>query len=269
MTAVDEASPYPLDNQHGAASAHHTALADLLDPVSRHRLTGLPVGLAGARVLEVGAGHGSVAWWLAEQVGPTGQVVALDLDPSQIPTHPRIERVRHDLAAGPLPFDDRFDLIHSRLTLQHLPHRRSLLTALAERLRPTGWLLIEDWAGRDRDVVVDAPGAPDRELYERYQATAAAVFDAAGTDRTWAPRLHLHFLAEGLVDVSTVVHEEYWTAGSAGLRLIAAVAQQLRPRLAEHGFTPDEVDRLLTLLRQPGLVVRGHPLYSVAGRRPT
>jgi hypothetical protein len=36
----------------------------------------------GWHCLEVGAGHGVVARWLAEQVGPTGRVVATDINGS-------------------------------------------------------------------------------------------------------------------------------------------------------------------------------------------
>ena len=34
----------------------------------------------GWRCLEIGAGRGSMATWLAERVGPAGQVVATDID---------------------------------------------------------------------------------------------------------------------------------------------------------------------------------------------
>jgi predicted O-methyltransferase YrrM len=36
---------------------------------------------AGWRCLEVGAGAGSIARWLAQRVGPAGQIVAVDIDP--------------------------------------------------------------------------------------------------------------------------------------------------------------------------------------------
>jgi ubiquinone/menaquinone biosynthesis C-methylase UbiE len=44
------------------------------DPLSRRHLATLGIR-RGWRCLEVGAGHGSVAEWLAEQVGPQGKVV--------------------------------------------------------------------------------------------------------------------------------------------------------------------------------------------------
>src|ERR1700758_2008586 len=52
-------------------------LERLLDPISRRRRDKVRPGW---RCLEVGAGRGSMAVWLAEQVGPSGQVVANDLE---------------------------------------------------------------------------------------------------------------------------------------------------------------------------------------------
>ena len=49
------------------------------DPTTFAHLDRIGVG-AGWRCLEVGAGGGSVAAWLGERVGPTGHVLALDLD---------------------------------------------------------------------------------------------------------------------------------------------------------------------------------------------
>ena len=57
----------------------------------------------GTRCLEVGAGGGSVAFWLAEQVGQSGVVVATDLETdfleSEASSHPGMEVLRHDITA--------------------------------------------------------------------------------------------------------------------------------------------------------------------------
>lgn len=52
-------------------------LEQLYDPLSRRRRA---IVQPGWRCLEVGAGRGSMAIWLAEQVGPAGHVVATDID---------------------------------------------------------------------------------------------------------------------------------------------------------------------------------------------
>src|ERR687887_1034052 len=54
-------------------------LEEHADPTSVRRLEATGVD-EGWRCLEVGAGRGSIARWLAQRVGPSGHVVALDLD---------------------------------------------------------------------------------------------------------------------------------------------------------------------------------------------
>lgn len=54
------------------------------DPSTIGYLTGVGV-TAGWACWEIGAGGGSIARWLAERVGPTGSVLATDIDPRFIP----------------------------------------------------------------------------------------------------------------------------------------------------------------------------------------
>ena len=114
------------------------------DPHTFRRL-GMFGPLAGARCLEVGAGAGSVARWLAAQAGPAGQVVATDTDPRFLADAEQagVEVRRHDILADPLE-PGRYDLVHCRALLCHLADPRQAVRNLAAAVRPGGWLLIED-----------------------------------------------------------------------------------------------------------------------------
>lgn len=264
------AVPYPLDNHHGAAPAYLGALAELLDPVTRGRIDALDWRRAGARCLEVGAGAGSIASWLADQVGPGGEVIACDLKPDHLPAHPRLTPVGYDLTSDlpwPEPMSGPFDLICARLTLAHLPNRRTLAHRLAGLLDYGGLLLVEDWADPGDRVVVAAPSREAAELYEGYQHTASEVFAQAGTDPSWARRLHPTLIEEGLIEVDTVISGGYWTGGGPGCRQVVAAMFQLTPRLLAGGLTVPQLDRLADLLADPQLVIHGPPLYSCSGRR--
>ena len=61
----------------------------------------------GWRCLEVGAGAGSIAGWLADRVGPSGQVIATDLDTRFLEqqARPNLEVRRHDVVRDPLETD--------------------------------------------------------------------------------------------------------------------------------------------------------------------
>ena len=101
--------------------------------------------LAGTRCLEVGAGAGSVARWLAAQVGPAGQVVATDADPRFLADAEKagVEVRRHDIMADPVE-PGHYDLAHCRALLFHLADPQRAVRNMAAAVRPGGWLLIED-----------------------------------------------------------------------------------------------------------------------------
>lgn len=264
-------SRYPLDNDDPLAITHHACLSLLFDAFSAQRVHDLlgPGGLRGRRCLEVGAGvGGSFAVWLADQVGTGGYVLATDLKPRGMPEHPQLTVLSHDLCSGePLGVD--WDFIHARLTLGHLPQRREILTRLIGALRPGGHILIEDWDAARTDMVLAAPTLEAAELYTLFQETVGVkVFTAAGTDRTWARRIHPAMLDDGLVDVHTVMHAQAWTGGGPGCHLVAVTIDQLRPSLLAAGLADERLDRVQELLADPGLVLAGHPLYSTSGRRP-
>src|SRR3954468_19143464 len=86
---------------------------------------------AGWHCLDAGAGTGSLAVALAERVGPAGRVTALDSATRFLaPLAPeRPEGGGADLADGSLPAG-RFDLVHARLVLEHLPERDRVLAEL-------------------------------------------------------------------------------------------------------------------------------------------
>ena len=89
----------------------------------------------GWRCAEVGPVGGSVAAWLADAVGPEGSVVALDIDISHLDHLARrsnVEVRRHDIVAEPIG-EATFDLVHTRLVIEHLPEPERLLEMLAKR----------------------------------------------------------------------------------------------------------------------------------------
>src|SRR4051794_22730767 len=99
---------------------------------------------AGWHCLDAGAGTGSLATALAERGGPTGSVTALDSDARFLVPRESLTVVESDLTNTNLPIG-RFELVHARLVLEHLPERDQVLAKLAAAVRPGGWLLIEDF----------------------------------------------------------------------------------------------------------------------------
>jgi SAM-dependent methyltransferase len=121
-------------------------LEQLFDPDSRQRRD---LVRPGWRCLEVGAGRGSMAVWLAEKVGASGQVVATDVDTTYLErlNVPNLEVRRHNILDDSLESLGRgsFDLVSSRLMLFWLAGRQeTAIRRMVECLRPGGWLVDED-----------------------------------------------------------------------------------------------------------------------------
>lgn len=261
-----QAGEYAFDNDSAFAEAHHAALAALLDPTTC-RLIDDVVNLTGADCLEVAAGGGSVATWLADRVGPGGRVLATDTKPDLIPAHPRLTVKQHDIHNG-AP-GDGYDLVHARLLLNHLPRRRQVLHLLADALRPGGVLLTEDfWPTPPDQFVACATSLEDAALIRRYQTAHLQLLSDHGNDRTWSRRAMLAFLEEGLVDVQTTVTGSAWRGGGPGCRLLIAGIGQLRQDLLRTGLDDADLDHLRALFGDPSVILHGHLVYSTSGRRP-
>jgi SAM-dependent methyltransferase len=141
---MEESSLYLMPNRDELARQRLDALGSLFDPVTQRRLSS--VGLrAGWRCWEVGAGHSSLLRWLAGAVGPSGRVVATDIDPSGLGDdhEPWVDIRRGDVARDEPP-QGPFDLVHARLVLAHVPERDRALQTMASVLAPGGVLVIED-----------------------------------------------------------------------------------------------------------------------------
>ena len=107
---------YLLSNDAPEAMDRFTAFTTLFDPATFRHLDGL--GLApGWRCWEVGAGGTSVVDYLSERVGPTGHVLATDINLSwtaaagtATAAASNVEILEHDVATGPPP-GAPFDLV--------------------------------------------------------------------------------------------------------------------------------------------------------------
>jgi SAM-dependent methyltransferase len=258
---------YAFDNDSSHAGGHHDALTALLDGFTMARIAGL-IDLTGKRCLEVAAGGGGVARWMAECAGDNGAVLATDIKPQHIPEHPRLTAIQHDITTEPLP--GTFDLIHARLLLNHLPQRREVLRKLAGALNPGGVLLTEDFDPTlGPEFVASAPDGESAAVIAHYQEIHLGVLASHGNDRTWSRRAYSAMVEEGLTEVETVVHGRTWPGGSPGCRLLAAGLAQLRPELVAAGITGGDLDRAHELFNDPRVVLHGNRLLSTSGRRAT
>jgi protein-L-isoaspartate O-methyltransferase len=271
MTAVTSdpeipySNPYTFDNDEPTASEMLGALGATLDEFTTARL--LKAGVApGARCLEVGAGAGTIAVWLADQVGPTGTVVATDLKPQHVPSRPGLTVLEHNVVTDPLP-GGPYDVIHARAVLQHLPQRHEVLAKLAAALAPGGTLVIEELeAGWGRSLLTTPHPRAD-EILMAYEKALVKVLVASGNDQTWNRKVHGAMRDLGLEGVDTQGWQGSFAGGTGACLLVYAASAELRDKLVEAGMDPEDLETMRQLVLDPRLVMRGILLLSTIGRK--
>ena len=184
----------------GLADDAHLEVADLtpFDQYHYHGTAAVDAAIAAlaigpeSRVLEVGAGIGGPARYLAETAGC--HVTALEIQPDLHATGARLtdrcalqQRVHHvcgDILEA--PFDTRsFDALVSHLVFLHIPDRLRLFAACRAALRSGGRIYAEDFIKR-REPTAEQWAALGEKVYCSYLPTlpdyTAQLEEAGFTD---------------------------------------------------------------------------------------
>lgn len=257
---------YVLANEGREARERFAALSVLYDPTTIRHLEERGVA-CGWYCLEVGGGSGTIARWLADRVGPTGRVMATDVDTRFLEPlrGPNLEVRCHDVGAEPLP-DAAFDLIHTRLVLMHVPARETALARLISSLRPGGWLLMEEY---DSCSMPADPAISAGEIVLQTHVAMLRLMEDCGVDRRYGRLLSGRLRASGLTSVGAEAQLFMWQSGSAGIAMMRANFEQLRDAMIERNYiTQQQFDNDLACLADPNFLTPSSILWSAWGRRP-
>lgn len=257
---------YTFEHAWAAERVRLAGLEAVLDPGTREHLTRLGVG-PGKRCLEIGAGGGSVAFWLAERVAPGGVVVATDLETdfleSQAASHSGLELLRHDITTEDLP--SGFDLVHARWLVEWLPDKRRALARMMSALRPGGVLLIEE------PDFVTIYGAGEPAAVRNVVIAAMSYLESiCPVELEYGRRAMSDLAAVGLVDVRAEGRCPIVRGGSPlAADFLALTLEKLRdPVLAAGAITTAEFGQAMTALNDPGTTIVGPMTVAAWGRRP-
>ncbi|MEU5884542.1 class I SAM-dependent methyltransferase [Spirillospora sp. NPDC047279] len=238
-----------------------TLLGEVFDPLSTATLTRLGVGRS-ARCLEVGAGTGSIARWLASQV-PGGEVVATDLNEALLArlTGPNLVPLRHDVTVDPFP-ESSFDVIHARFVLSHLPGRLDVLRRMSSWLRPGGFLMFESFSWFPID---SSPHPAYRHAMQRW---SELILSTIGTDSRWSRALPTVLAEYGLADVGAETFTRHMRGGGPLAEFWWQTLRMSRRQLIDGGYlTTQQVLDVQRLLRDPGFWDLAPAVTQAWGRR--
>jgi len=263
--AASETS-YVFDNAAQETHCRFEALPALYDAGTIRHL-GERGAEPGWQCLEVGAGSGSIAAWLAERVAFSGSVLATDINPRfmQSLRHPCLEVLQHDVTTDPLP-SAAYHLIHARLVLSHLPARDRVLGRLAATLRPGGWIVIEefDTASVSHGPTLDSTPIPFRTL-----EAMRAVLATNGVDLEYGRRVPALLREQGLIEIGSESRSFLWTGASIGARLMQANFEQLRAAILASGVVSErEFAADHARLNDRGIGFPSPTMWATWGRRP-
>ncbi|WP_367323960.1 methyltransferase domain-containing protein [Streptomyces sp. HUAS ZL42] len=264
MTRIDG---YLLHNQQSEAGERFDALATLFDPTTFRHFEGFGIG-PGWRCWEVGAGGTSVVSWLAKKVGPTGKVVATDIDTSRLApaARPPVEVRVHDVGAEEPPAEG-FDLVHARLVLVHVPDRERALRSMVKALRSGGRLLVEDADPALQPLICPDEYGPEQKLANRLRQGFRKLLADRGADLSYGRRLPRLLREAGLERVAADAYFPITSPACAALE--SATVRQIRTELVAAGLATDEdVDRHLANIASDGMDLATAPMISAWGRKP-
>jgi SAM-dependent methyltransferase len=208
---------------------------------------------------EIGAGGGSVAAWLAPRCG---HLLVTDVDTRFVEplAGDRVSVKRHDLVADPPP-DDRFDLIHARLLLEHLPRRDEVLDRLVGVLRPGGWLLVEDYDWTTYGT------EPSSEVLSRVAGAVIAFMVEAGFDPYLGRRLLHAFRERGLTSAGAEGRTLVMGSEHPGTAFYRLSLMSLRDAVIARGaVTEAEVDEVLSDMDADDRIIVSPTMVAAWGR---
>lgn len=240
-----------------AEVARLEAQAEFIDAPSRVLLRASGI-TAGARVLDLGTGLGHVASALADLVGPTGEVIGLDIDPHMLELAakrtvalPQVRLVQGDVTTWRDP--QPFDAVVGRLILFHLADPVAVLRHHLDAVRPGGRIVMLDY---DIGGLRTEPREP---FTERMNALLLAAFRAAGADPTIGSKLQRLLAAAGAEDVGGFAISQYLAPDSpVGPMMLTGVLGSLAPVIVGHGLATEEELGLDTLAARTSAALRAN-----------
>jgi SAM-dependent methyltransferase len=264
MDAKAKTDPYstgPFNMDEPTEGDRLSLLEQTRDPDTIRGLDSLPLSESW-RCLEIGAGAGSIAYWLGARC-PTGHVVAADidtrnLDPDRYPNVDvqELDIVTHDFTPA------SFDLVHARAVLCHLAARDDVLARAFTWLAPGGWLVVED-------VYTLPVGSSPYAAMNRYATATQKSAHKRGADMQWGNRVPGILAQLGFKNVGAQAQPRLLGAGGPPDDLWRINLTQAAPHLIrDELLTQTEIDECLALLDDPGFVDIRYFGITTWGQKP-
>jgi SAM-dependent methyltransferase len=252
-----------LQGQADDLAAHTLALLDHVD---------LPVG---GRALELGCGPAGSIAVLADRVGPSGSVTAVDIDPAHVALARQlvadrglghVEVLQGDARATTLP-SGSFDVVHARLLLVNIPRPDQVVAEMVRLVKPGGWVLVDEADGGARVCY------PPLEAFDQLVAVFQAAYRSDGADLLIGRKLTAMLGRTGLVDVGADGRADVYPAGHPRRTILPDLVRSMHDKVIERGIVSQDdlagLDRQVREhLAHPDTLVMSCLYFLAWGRKP-
>lgn len=233
-TGMDESVRLGLQHRLWSASAHQLWEIARVQP--------------GNTVLDLGCGPGHAALDLAQIVGPTGRVIAIDESASFLKQlhdqavarkQHQIERVLgdvQDLQAVLSEERELVDVAYARWVFCFLSRPEDVVKGLSQLMKPGGRVAVQDYFNYDRCLTL----GPRREAFTKVISAVAASWRVRGGDTDIMGRLPGMFLKHGFDIQHLGVNQKVARPGDTMWHWPNSFWQTFVPKLVEMGFITAE-----------------------------
>ncbi|WP_370416567.1 class I SAM-dependent methyltransferase [Streptomyces fradiae] len=235
------------------------------DDLSLSRLRALGAG-PGWRCLDIGAGTGTVSRRLLREAEVAG-VLAVDRDVRFLAERPvpGLDVLQADITAPDFA-PGRFDLVHARFVLMHLPEPERMVSTLAGLVAPGGVLVLSDAVDLTSDRTSTAADTPfAAAMRAMWQGLRASI----GTDVSWVPSYPQLLRGAGLRAVGAELYVPPLLRGSPISRFWADTWERSRASMVATGLIDGAgIDAAIRYLDSDACAALSAGMLTVWGRKP-
>lgn len=258
----DNRSEYVLTKDWTGEHERLRLLEAAVDPLSTDAIRAGGFG-PGSRCLEVGAGSGSIAAWLARETGDPGLVTTTDIDARFLTplADSGIRVVQHDVTTDAFA-PASFDIVHARAVFEHIAGRDDVVGRIVPWLAPDGVLVVVDCAS----FPVSSSRNP---IFRKAMHAWVDVLGLTGTDYQWARNFPEPLQRHGFRDVGLSATVPPIQGGTPVAKFWSLTLETIRARILDAELMHDtEIGEAQHLLADPTFFDLGPAFIATWGRRP-